>query len=119
VRELTRTGGISLVTFWARRARRLLPALVTVTVVTVLAVAIDFSGVERTDLQWHALGSLFYSANWVFIGLDGSYFATVGRPSPFLHMWSLAIEEQFYVVFPIVCFAFRGAIVRHPVRASV
>jgi peptidoglycan/LPS O-acetylase OafA/YrhL len=119
VRELSNTGELSMVTFWARRARRLLPALVTVTAVVVVAVAIDYSSIERNDLQWHALGSLFYSANWVFIGLGGSYFATVGRPSPFLHMWSLAIEEQFYVIFPIVCYCFRGAIVRHPLRASM
>ena len=77
------------------------------------------SSVEKHDIRAQALGTLFYCANWVIIFAKGSYFTSVGRPSPFLHMWTLAVEEQFYIVFPLVCFAARRSIVRHPVRAAV
>ena len=119
VAELAGTGNLGLRRFWARRARRLLPALGTMTVVVLCAVAINSSSVEKHDIRAQALGTLFFCVNWVIIFAKGSYFTSVGRPSPFLHMWSLAVEEQFYIVFPLVCFAARRSIVRHPVRAAV
>ena len=118
VAEIVGTGEVKLRHFWARRARRLLPALGTMTVVVLCAVAINSSSAERHDIRAQALGTLFYCANWVMIYAKGSYFTSVGRPSPFLHMWTLAVEEQFYVVLPLVCFAARRSIVRHPVRAA-
>jgi peptidoglycan/LPS O-acetylase OafA/YrhL len=117
-RELSRTGSVSLAGFWGRRARRLLPALSTVTVVVLIATAIVFSNIEVHDLRAQALGTLFYVANWVLIHGNNNYFATVGRPSPFLHMWTLAVEEQFYVVLPLVFFAARRVVVRHPARTA-
>ena len=54
----------------------------------------------------------------MIIFAKGSYFTNTGRPSPFLHMWTLAVEEQFYVVLPLVLFAFRRIVVRHPVRTA-
>ncbi len=119
VREIAGSGTLSRRDFWARRARRLLPALVTVTIAVLIAAAISFSDTEMHDLRAQALGTLFYCANWVIIHQNGNYFATLGRPSPFLHMWTLAVEEQFYIVLPLVFFATRRALVRHPVRASV
>jgi peptidoglycan/LPS O-acetylase OafA/YrhL len=119
VREIAASGTVSRRDFWARRARRLLPALATVTVVVLIASAIVLSNVEIHDLRAQALGTLFYCVNWVIIHQNGNYFATLGRPSPFLHMWTLAVEEQFYIVLPLVFFATRRALVRHPVRASV
>jgi peptidoglycan/LPS O-acetylase OafA/YrhL len=89
------------------------------TLVVLVAVAIDSTAGEKHDIRGQALGTLFYCANWVMIYAKGSYFTSVGRPSPFLHMWTLAVEEQFYLVFPLVCFAARRVIRRHPVRASV
>jgi peptidoglycan/LPS O-acetylase OafA/YrhL len=114
-REIGRSGTVALRNFWARRVRRLLPALVTVTVVVLVAAAIKFSNSEIHDIRAQALGTLFYCANWVIIFAKGSYFTSTGRPSPFLHMWTLAVEEQFYVVLPLVLFAFRRVVVRHPV----
>src|SRR4029079_12979727 len=93
-------------------------ALATMTLVVLVAVAIDSSAAEKHDIRAQALGTLFYCANWVMIYAKGSYFTSVGRPSPFLHMWTLAVEEQFYLVFPLVCFAARRWIVRFPVRAA-
>jgi peptidoglycan/LPS O-acetylase OafA/YrhL len=117
-REIERSSTVSLANFWARRARRLLPALATVTVVVLVAAAISFSNAELHDVRAQALGTLFYCANWVMIFGKSNYFATLGRPSPFLHMWTLAVEEQFYVVLPLVLFAARRAVVRHPVRVA-
>jgi peptidoglycan/LPS O-acetylase OafA/YrhL len=112
--EISRTGTLARANFWARRARRLLPAVATMTVVVLLLAAVKFSSTELHDLRAQALGTLFYCANWVFIFQKGSYFATVGRPSPFLHMWSLAIEEQFYLVLPLLFFALRRRVARRP-----
>lgn len=117
-REIERSSTVSLANFWARRARRLLPALATVTVVVLVAAAISFSNAELHDVRAQALGTLFYCANWVMIFGKSNYFATLGRPSPFLHMWTLAVEEQFYLVLPLVLFAARRAVVRHPVRVA-
>jgi peptidoglycan/LPS O-acetylase OafA/YrhL len=118
VAEMAGTGKVALGTFWARRARRLLPALGAMTVVVLCAVAINSTGAEKHDIRAQALGTLFYCANWVMIVAKGSYFTSIGRPSPFLHMWSLGVEEQFYVILPLVCVAARRWIVRHPMAAA-
>ncbi len=118
VAEIAGTKLLRLRHFWARRARRLLPALATMTVVVLIAVAVDSSAAEKHDIRAQALGTLFYCANWVMIYAKGSYFTSVGRPSPFLHMWTLAVEEQFYLLFPLVCFAALRVLDLHPVRAS-
>src|SRR5438552_1377558 len=118
MREIERSGAVSLRNFWARRARRLLPALATVTVAVLCAAAISFSSSEIHDLRAQALGTLFYCVNWVIIFAKGNYFTSLGRPSPLLHLWTLAVEEQFYVALPIVLFLARRVVVRHPVRAA-
>src|SRR6478752_5401474 len=118
-REIARSGRVSLGNFWARRARRLLPALATATVVVVIVAAVKFPDTEMHDIRAQALGTLFYVANWVMIYGKNNYFSTLGRPSPFLHMWTLAVEEQFYLVLPLVLFAARRVVVRHPVRTAV
>jgi peptidoglycan/LPS O-acetylase OafA/YrhL len=117
-REIARTNTVGLANFWKRRARRLLPALATVTVVVLVAASIKLTNAEIHDIRAQALGTLFYCANWVIIFAKGSYFTSTGRPSPFLHMWTLAVEEQFYVVLPLVFFAARRVVLRHPVRAA-
>ncbi len=118
-REIERSGSVSFGAFWARRARRLLPTLATVTVVVLLISAAKLSDAELHNIRAQALGTLFYCENWVMIFTKRDYFATFGRPSPFLHMWTLAVEEQFYVALPLAMFAVRRVVVRRPVRVAV
>jgi len=102
--EWGRSGSIDFVAFWVRRARRLLPALVLV----VLAVAIWAALASSTDrldaIRGDGIWTLFYGANWHFITSGQSYFDASSEASPFRHMWSLAIEEQFYLVWPLLAF---------------
>ncbi|MEZ5245002.1 MAG: acyltransferase family protein [Acidimicrobiales bacterium] len=98
--EHARNGRIDLLAFAGRRLRRLLPAVLVVVVVATAYVAAtgEFGEVERA--RRHALATLGYVANWVFIADGDSYFADIAGPSYFRHMWSLAIEEQFYLLWP-------------------
>jgi peptidoglycan/LPS O-acetylase OafA/YrhL len=98
--EWRTNGAIDLVDFWRRRARRLLPALFLV----LGAVALFAATWAPTDtlerLRGDAFATLGYVANWRFIWSSDSYFAQFSSPSPLQHVWSLAIEEQFYLVWP-------------------
>ncbi len=100
VREQANSGHIALLSFWARRARRLLPALV-VMVGAVLLWTHFFARGDYQDLGSDARSVLFYFANWHFSS-GASYVDLGSAPSPFLHTWSLAIEEQFYLVWPLL-----------------
>jgi peptidoglycan/LPS O-acetylase OafA/YrhL len=103
--EFTRARRIDLRAFWARRARRLLPALFVV-LGTIAAYAAWWAPAEeRTQLRGDGLAALFYSANWRFILAHNSYFDLFAAPSLVEHTWSLAIEEQFYLVWPLVVVA--------------
>src|SRR6201996_5384983 len=94
-----RTGRLDLADFWRRRARRLLPAvLVMMTVVLAWVTALDRS--QLPALRGVAVSALGYVSNWWLIGQHSSYFARFGPPSPLGHLWSLAVEEQFYLVWP-------------------
>ena len=100
--EWARRLTIRLGQFWARRARRLLPALLLM-LVGVAAYARFFATPgEFANLRLDSLATLFYVANWHFIVAGSNYFAAAAQPSPLSHMWSLAIEEQFYIVWPPV-----------------
>jgi len=100
--EWARRLTIRLGQFWTRRARRLLPALLLM-LVGVAAYARFFATPgEFADLRLDSLSTLFYVANWHFIIGGSNYFASAAQPSPLSHMWSLAIEEQFYIVWPPV-----------------
>jgi len=104
VAEYRRTRGIALARFWIRRARRLLPALFVVLFVTVgWATLFDRSQLDalRSDLP----SGIFYYSNWWFIFHHVSYFAKFGPPSPLGHLWSLSIEEQFYLIWPLLVLA--------------
>ncbi|MGZ4691685.1 MAG: acyltransferase family protein [Acidimicrobiia bacterium] len=105
VLEYQRIQSIELVAFWGRRARRLLPALLLVLVAVAIYGAVDVSSFELAQLRGDALSSLFYFTNWRFIAEHSSYFTFFTRPSPVRHLWSLAIEEQFYLVWPLIVFA--------------
>ena len=93
------TGRVDLGRFWLRRVRRLLPALLALLAVTLTITAL-FLPDQLVRLRAEALAALLYVANWQLIFQHTSYFEAVGRPPLLQHVWSLAIEEQFYLVWP-------------------
>ena len=101
--EFARSGTIDLKGFWVRRVRRLVPATVTLVVVVALLCTI-FNHVMLTKMRPDILPSLLFFNNWWQIFNNVSYFGALGDPSPLTHFWSLAIEEQFYVVWPVLLF---------------
>lgn len=102
--EVAKTGRIDLKSFWIRRIRRLVPAVVTVVFVT-CALCTIFNHVMLTKMRPDILPSLLFFNNWWQIAQDVSYFNALGDPSPLTHFWSLAIEEQFYLIWPPLLFA--------------
>ena len=98
--EMEGRGTVSLRSFYARRAKRLLPlSALLLAVVGVLSIAI-FSPLRATETSGDIVSSALYVANWHFAAQSVDYFAQGLEPSPVLHLWSLAIEEQFYLVWP-------------------
>ncbi len=102
--ELGRSGRINLGDFWIRRARRLLPALVLM----VLTVAVGrqlFSPEALAGLRDDAVAAFFWVANWMFVADKTDYFTQGAPPSPLQHAWSLGVEEQYYIVWPLLLVA--------------
>lgn len=111
VDELARDGRIDLAHFYARRMRRLLPAAVLVLAVVIAGTVGLLDRVDRAAIGRDATYSALYGANWHFGLAQGDYFAPGDVPSPLVHFWSLAVEEQFYVVWPALllgAWAFTG-----------
>ena len=121
VREHARSGAIRLRGFWGRRFRRLIPALMLM--LAVVAVFVRVAGPDTLDrsVRQQGLAALFYVANWKLVFDGVSYGALNSARSPLLHLWSLGIEEQFYVVWPLVLLAlFRTAAGRrHALKVAV
>ncbi len=105
--EWRQRGRVDLKAFWLGRARRLLPALYLVLAVT-LAFAVLFLPDEVTRLRGDAIAAFGYVTNWYLVFGQESYFETVGRPSLLQHLWSLAVEEQFYLLWPLLFFVGMG-----------
>jgi peptidoglycan/LPS O-acetylase OafA/YrhL len=100
VTEHGESGRIDLRAFWQRRARRLLPAaLITLVIIGVVSWWLDEG---RASLRGDSIAALANVANWRFVWSGASYSDLFAEPSPVQHYWSLSIEEQFYVVFPLV-----------------
>jgi peptidoglycan/LPS O-acetylase OafA/YrhL len=105
VAERASTGHIALTAFWIRRARRLFPALLSLMPAIALYCRYVAKPGELAGLRSEALATLGYVANWRAIFAHKSYWELFTSPSPLEHTWSLAIEEQFYVVWPLVVMA--------------
>ncbi|MCU1537968.1 MAG: wcmG [Humibacillus sp.] len=105
LRERERTGRISLRHFWIRRARRILP-LALVVIATVAPVAPwAWGGAKVAAVRADALWSALFTANWHYAARADSYFDHGSAPSPLLHYWSLGVEEQFYLAWPLLVVA--------------
>jgi peptidoglycan/LPS O-acetylase OafA/YrhL len=102
--EVRDTGGLSFAGFYARRARRLLPASVLVLVCTVVASWIVLSPLQMRTVVGDAKASALYVANYRFAAQRTDYLGPHG-PAPFQHYWSLGVEEQFYLLWPLLLFA--------------
>jgi peptidoglycan/LPS O-acetylase OafA/YrhL len=99
--QLSRRGHIKLGRFWLARARRLLPALFAMLIIVVAWVTI-FGPAQPQQFRDGVVASALYVSNWQLIFGDVSYFARFAPPGPLNHLWSLAIEEQFYIVWPFL-----------------
>jgi peptidoglycan/LPS O-acetylase OafA/YrhL len=105
VAEWRSTGTISLRAFWARRARRLLPALFGVLAGVLVYAAVAMPSTDLGALRGDAVATLLYVANWRAVLSGHAYMDQFTAPSLLMHTWSLAVEEQWYLVWPAVAFA--------------
>ena len=107
IKEFRKTGTVNLYNFYIRRARRLLPAVYFMITVG-LVVMVLFNEVLLRKSHLDAIFGYIYSSNWWYIFHKLDYFDSFGAQSPFKHLWSLAIEEQFYMIFPLLFLLVNG-----------
>lgn len=118
INEIEESGGVDLKNFWLRRIRRLLPAVLSMAVVMIFVSAV-VNRVVFTKGCNDLLSAVFGYNNWWQIFRKVSYFENAGAPSPFTHCWSLAIETQFYLIYPILLILLSKARNRGKVFAAV
>src|SRR5215472_9609870 len=111
-------GRLDLRAFWIRRARRLLPSLAVVLITVTAALAV-LEPDQLPDLRPGLLAAVTYTSNWWQALHHQSYFAVFGPPPPLQHLWSLAIEEQFYLLWPFILTVVLFASTRRRTRAVV
>lgn len=102
LREFSSTGTVSVSRFWAKRVRRLVPALSLMVLVTLPVAVVLGSPYNWEELGVSAASALLYVSNFLFAITATDYFADGGTPNPFLHTWSLGVEEQFYLFWPFL-----------------
>ena len=118
--EALETGRVSLLRFYARRARRILPAAVLTLVVTTIAAQHLLNFVRARDVVTDGIWASFFAANVHFAALGSDYFQQAQPPSPIQHFWSLSVEEQFYLVWPtLLGLALFGLVRRRASRARL
>jgi peptidoglycan/LPS O-acetylase OafA/YrhL len=103
--EFEKTGRLDLLGFYARRARRLLPASCVMLLVVALVGTLVLSPLEMKPLAGTTLWTAVYSSNLWFLRFASSYFDPAADTNPLLHTWSLAVEEQFYMLWPVLILA--------------
>ncbi|KAM9863137.1 acyltransferase family protein [Leucobacter sp. BZR 635] len=102
LRELERTGRVRLGTFYARRARRLLPAAYLVTIISIIGVLALMPVSRWREAATEAFAASAYFLNWLLAAKSVDYSASTGAATVVQHYWSLSVEEQFYIVWPVV-----------------
>lgn len=118
LREVMSTGRLSLWGFYGRRAKRLLPAAGLVLVVTAIGAWLAAPRVAWQQIGGDIIGAALYVVNWVFAARSVDYLAEDVDPSPVQHFWSLAVEEQFYLIWPIVILVLVLVLARRARRAA-
>lgn len=102
VRTSSRQASVGFLEFYANRVRRLLPAATAVLLFTMVAIKLWLPSTRSISFGWDVVGSALYAENWVLAGNSVDYMTQDSLASPLQHFWSLAVEEQFYIVWPVV-----------------
>ncbi|MEO8267521.1 MAG: acyltransferase family protein [Ilumatobacteraceae bacterium] len=105
LRDLSASGSKALPTFWARRARRLLPGSFVVLIATLVVGRLVLDPLAQRDLMRDGIAATTFTVNVVFAHRQNDYLTAQLAPSPLLHFWSLALEEQFYIGWPVLLLA--------------
>jgi peptidoglycan/LPS O-acetylase OafA/YrhL len=113
--EHQRTGQISWANFYRRRVRRIMPAAVVCLTLTVAASFLIYRTARFDSIRSDAIWSLFFGANWHYAEVGTDYLGSTGPVSPLQHFWSLSVEEQFYIIWPVVLIGMLGVVGR-PLR---